>query len=127
MPGKRRPLRRGRKTRRGAAYASESRHSCPAAKRIMPPDDRAQKAFALTTRTRTWYNETSNERDERSAPMSEDTRSILESIEDLRAEMNTGFLQLGSRLDSMGFRMEASRSEERRVGKECRSRWSPYH
>ena len=23
--------------------------------------------------------------------------------------------------------MVASRSEERRVGKECRSRWSPYH
>src|SRR5690554_1946117 len=23
--------------------------------------------------------------------------------------------------------MEANRSEERRVGKECRSRWSPYH
>ena len=23
--------------------------------------------------------------------------------------------------------MEGSRSEERRVGKECRSRWSPYH
>ena len=23
--------------------------------------------------------------------------------------------------------MEPSRSEERRVGKECRSRWSPYH
>src|SRR3989440_807236 len=23
--------------------------------------------------------------------------------------------------------MEARRSEERRVGKECRSRWSPYH
>ena len=23
--------------------------------------------------------------------------------------------------------MTASRSEERRVGKECRSRWSPYH
>ena len=22
---------------------------------------------------------------------------------------------------------EAERSEERRVGKECRSRWSPYH
>ena len=26
---------------------------------------------------------------------------------------------------SVGF--EATRSEERRVGKECRSRWSPYH
>ena len=24
-------------------------------------------------------------------------------------------------------RMYAERSEERRVGKECRSRWSPYH
>src|SRR5256885_15115691 len=24
-------------------------------------------------------------------------------------------------------RYEADRSEERRVGKECRSRWSPYH
>ena len=23
--------------------------------------------------------------------------------------------------------LEAARSEERRVGKECRSRWSPYH
>ena len=25
------------------------------------------------------------------------------------------------------FRHEQVRSEERRVGKECRSRWSPYH
>ena len=24
-------------------------------------------------------------------------------------------------------RIKAERSEERRVGKECRSRWSPYH
>ena len=24
-------------------------------------------------------------------------------------------------------RMQGERSEERRVGKECRSRWSPYH
>ena len=24
-------------------------------------------------------------------------------------------------------KMEVGRSEERRVGKECRSRWSPYH
>ena len=26
-----------------------------------------------------------------------------------------------------GFPLERVRSEERRVGKECRSRWSPYH
>ena len=29
--------------------------------------------------------------------------------------------------DSYGLSVQASRSEERRVGKECRSRWSPYH
>ena len=27
----------------------------------------------------------------------------------------------------INFREVAKRSEERRVGKECRSRWSPYH
>ena len=26
-----------------------------------------------------------------------------------------------------GFKVKGIRSEERRVGKECRSRWSPYH
>ena len=25
------------------------------------------------------------------------------------------------------YQMQVDRSEERRVGKECRSRWSPYH
>ena len=30
-------------------------------------------------------------------------------------------------LGMWGFGMSATRSEERRVGKECRSRWSPYH
>src|SRR2546422_1379263 len=30
-------------------------------------------------------------------------------------------------LDQMLARMGGVRSEERRVGKECRSRWSPYH
>ena len=29
--------------------------------------------------------------------------------------------------DSVSHLAERSRSEERRVGKECRSRWSPYH
>ena len=27
----------------------------------------------------------------------------------------------------LGSQTQAARSEERRVGKECRSRWSPYH
>ena len=29
--------------------------------------------------------------------------------------------------DDTGDAQDAQRSEERRVGKECRSRWSPYH
>ena len=36
------------------------------------------------------------------------------------------FLKLGAGPPS-GSRMPLKRSEERRVGKECRSRWSPYH
>ena len=30
-------------------------------------------------------------------------------------------------LEDQGYRVTLKRSEERRVGKECRSRWSPYH
>ena len=40
--------------------------------------------------------------------------------------VRTGFVQ---RFTFKGIRLSvtSSRSEERRVGKECRSRWSPYH
>ena len=31
--------------------------------------------------------------------------------------------KLGNKMD----KIQETRSEERRVGKECRSRWSPYH
>ena len=30
-------------------------------------------------------------------------------------------------LSNYGLKNDSPRSEERRVGKECRSRWSPYH
>ena len=39
-------------------------------------------------------------------------------MEKLQKEITSGILKPGDRL---------LRSEERRVGKECRSRWSPYH
>ena len=32
---------------------------------------------------------------------------------------------IGNRINQLA--VKANRSEERRVGKECRSRWSPYH
>jgi len=37
---------------------------------------------------------------------------------------NSQFFLTAAAAQSAGFR---ARSEERRVGKECRSRWSPYH
>ena len=40
----------------------------------------------------------------------------------LRAAESAGYLTVGSRKY-----FKDQRSEERRVGKECRSRWSPYH
>src|SRR5256885_16982793 len=38
-----------------------------------------------------------------------------------------GFLGRGSRVYAMTSEGSTRRSEERRVGQECRSRWSPYH
>src|SRR5256886_4687765 len=43
---------------------------------------------------------------------------------------NKGHFAPGARrmlVDFAGGDLDALRSEERRVGKECRSRWSPYH
>ena len=41
----------------------------------------------------------------------------------------TGQLQLGNYIGALRnfSKYQDERSEERRVGKECRSRWSPYH
>src|SRR3712207_8894557 len=48
--------------------------------------------------------------------------AVSEAYPDLKA--NTNFLQLQDQLKEVEDKV---RSEERRVGKECRSRWSPYH
>ena len=37
------------------------------------------------------------------------------------------FTDIQSLLSAVNQEMAQVRSEERRVGKECRSRWSPYH
>ena len=43
-----------------------------------------------------------------------------------RQNFSVGF-NGGVNLNSASFTPKIKRSEERRVGKECRSRWSPYH
>ena len=46
-------------------------------------------------------------------------QNILNSLEYAQYQMSTGINGYGNGT--------MTRSEERRVGKECRSRWSPYH
>src|SRR3712207_3725537 len=46
-------------------------------------------------------------------------RGVLDSVD--------GPIVLAGHSDGGSVMSEAARSEERRVGKECRSRWSPYH
>ena len=47
-------------------------------------------------------------------------------LDDLRAAMYARRNELEQRTDA-DIAVVLARSEERRVGKECRSRWSPYH
>ena len=46
----------------------------------------------------------------------------------LRGEKGTAVVVRNKDGEYIGFELyDSNRSEERRVGKECRSRWSPYH
>src|ERR1043166_7303385 len=57
-------------------------------------------------------------------PVEAEVGAYMEALEFFFAEPGNGHVSTrwGSARDVSG-----SRSEERRVGKECRSRWSPYH
>ena len=61
-------------------------------------------------------------------PIIDDALDILKfdgAVQDTLAELREKWgAQVPALLDE---RFDAIRSEERRVGKECRSRWSPYH
>ena len=52
-----------------------------------------------------------------------DAQQQLELLQHQREELE----RQKSELDELNCRKEEFRSEERRVGQECRSRWSPYH
>ena len=59
-----------------------------------------------------------------------DTKKIKEKkIEVMLKNSDAVYIMTGpaSRGDYVKKALENGRSEERRVGKECRSRWSPYH
>ena len=52
--------------------------------------------------------------------------AMEKAVRDTEAETAQEALKIARHLSS-GLYSTAKRSEERRVGKECRSRWSPYH
>ena len=51
---------------------------------------------------------------------------LFEEQERLYAERNR-FKKEAKQIETIKSNVDTFRSEERRVGKECRSRWSPYH
>src|ERR1035438_4082039 len=51
----------------------------------------------------------------------------VECIESVKAKSHRVLPDNAEVLEGRHVRIEEARSEERRVGKECRSRWSPYH
>ena len=51
----------------------------------------------------------------------------LRPLEDLLEDVQAHQLTVEKFINGGGAGSEELRSEERRVGKECRSRWSPYH
>ena len=58
-----------------------------------------------------------------------ETRSVCQTSE-LKLEENnvrTTYMAKPGEVERKWYVVDATRSEERRVGKECRSRWSPYH
>src|SRR3712207_9370391 len=54
-------------------------------------------------------------------------KNIVDMEDEIRRKSNSFDEQLIKKAKKMGFSDKQLRSEERRVGKECRSRWSPYH
>ena len=53
---------------------------------------------------------------------------IEKELDDLKKEVLEMWDLVNSQLNRAGEALlSMDRSEERRVGKECRSRWSPYH
>ena len=53
--------------------------------------------------------------------------STCDLDQELKERYHVHYFPLHIILDGKDYKDGIDRSEERRVGKECRSRWSPYH
>ena len=54
-----------------------------------------------------------------------DLTAVIDAVKLRRNQLHTADAHKFKFMDRVSF--QGRRSEERRVGKECRSRWSPYH
>ena len=70
-----------------------------------------------------WDNHESAQKILKEKKSLEDKLNELKSLEDGLSDINV-MIEMVEESESREF---LTRSEERRVGKECRSRWSPYH
>ena len=61
-----------------------------------------------------------------STPHKEKIIRVLQLFQTTDEKTPMNAVQISQKLEEE-YGMENVRSEERRVGKECRSRWSPYH
>ena len=68
-----------------------------------------------------------DEADDAAPPVSEDLGEFTEDEEEVEDDADVPFLEDEDEDEFDESEIEGLRSEERRVGKECRSRWSPYH
>src|SRR5256885_5399289 len=57
----------------------------------------------------------------------QNVQELRKQLDELREQMSKLQARLGELESTKSAEVGSSRSEERRVGKECRSRWSPYH
>src|SRR5256885_8276041 len=62
-----------------------------------------------------------------STPALDSIFKLLSDYKDLKVELGGHTDNVGERGYNQKLSESRVRSEERRVGKECRSRWSPYH
>src|SRR3712207_6205836 len=61
------------------------------------------------------------------AEASKKTDGIWKDANGRLRDVNGRFVKIKDSVDNVSSSTKKTRSEERRVGKECRSRWSPYH
>ena len=57
----------------------------------------------------------------------EEEKRLLDVNAKELASLNNNVYKLRTEVENLSGSIRECRSEERRVGKECRSRWSPYH